>query len=188
MYTTTMAVAHSLSTLESACKKECVFFKDRVRRKEKECERLWEKEYGSREHENKGNDEYSSSQVVTINDQVITNGITFIVDGGSSSINSNRFRAHEIIQETERILLERYAQTFLTGAQIAPKFTFQIPSLPLLSTITNGNNGVLTITGVWESESEFGLEYRWLPLVDSVKSDVSKLHAGLSVGGKTCEQ
>jgi hypothetical protein len=194
MYTATMAVAHSLSTSESACKKECIFFKDRLRRKEKDCERAWEREYGSGEHES--NDEYLWSQVVTINDHVITNGITFVVDGSGININRNSFRAHAIVQETERIVLERYAQTFLTGADITPKFAFQIPLVSDINTCNtgNGNNNVndalalvLNITGVWETESKFGLDYRWMQLNDSC-NDATKLRATLPVGGVACEQ
>jgi hypothetical protein len=199
MYTTTMAVAaHSFSTSETACKKECIFFKDRLRRKEKDCERAWDREYGSGQHELK--DEYLWSQIVTINEHVITNGITFVVDSSSININCNSFRAHAVVQETERILLERYAQTFLTGADIIPKFAFQIPlMITNINSAGNGNTGngnnnvnhalalVLNITGVWETKSEFGLDYRWMPLIDS-RNDATKLRSTLPVGGVACEQ
>ena len=172
-------------------KKDCIFFKDRLRRKEKERERGAERDLGTmtdseREHAAENNekecDDCMSSQIAYINDHVITNGITFIV--GISDTNDAREHATgrvtttspdtiQLIMETECNLLEQYAQTFLqattaSGAtEVTPKFALRASlsngyvAVPRSATNRSRESALLHITGVWETENEFGVEYRW---------------------------
>ena len=169
---TTLAVAPI--TRASNYKKERIFFKDRVRRKENESDSepdAENKKERAREFNDYERKEYVSSQIMYIDDSVIMNGVTFLID--SDDVLENEVDA---IADTERMLLEHYAQTFshMRDTCASTRLAFQLRSssgyrvalhqdamLPYKKKMQY-NSMALHVTGVWETEYEIGLEYKWI--------------------------
>ena len=169
---TTLAVAPL--RYESNYKPERIFFKDRVRRKENDSDPEIEhenKKERARESDDCERKEYTSSQIVYIDDSVIMNGITFLINSDENTdVAENETDAFNAIADTERMLLEHYAQTFFhtRDARASTRLVFQQRRVPL--------NGAMAlhVTGVWETDREFGVEYKWIGALPSSSSTVTR--------------
>jgi hypothetical protein len=172
MYTATIAVAPPSVEL---CIKNRIFFRDKVRRKENECGRGWEKDSGAGAGAGAGageRDDYTLSQIVIINDHLVINGVTrTIMNVGANAGGDGADIWDSSIREMERVLLEQYAQTFLnietraTDVDAAPAFVFQTPQSTGFTEPRQAsgpfNVALLHVSGVWEAKNKFGLEYKW---------------------------
>ena len=165
---TTLAVADYAYAL-SNYKKERIFFKDQVRRKENDSST------DSSEPENKkelsrgrdGDDRersyYASSQIMYIDESVIMNGLAFAIPENEVGTAEPSFTA--MIADMERVLLEHYVQTFshtrhTCYADVSKILVFQQQQEQPAPGAT-----VLYVTGVWETDQEIGLEYEWIRIL-----------------------
>lgn len=127
--------------------KDDIFFKERVSRRDNEA----------------GTD-YASSQIMYINDAIIMNGLTFLLNKNSSK------RDISAISELERMILKMYADTFINintnNGNENKKMNYLVTNELLLLNLEfdpdNENHITLYVTGIWENETGIGLEYKWI--------------------------
>jgi hypothetical protein len=96
--------------------------------------------------------EYASTQLTYINNELIMNGLTFLTN---SSEELNAYAVH-----VERDLLNLYAETY----RVNKKAHFIIQNDISKMKMTAIGSGVY-VYGIWESTSEYGLEYKWLEII-----------------------
>ena len=127
--------------------KDDIFFKERVSRRDNEA----------------GTD-YASSQIMYINDAIIMNGLTFLLNKNSSK------REISAISELERMILKMYADTFINintnNGNENKKMNYLVTNELLLLNLElepdNEKHITLYVTGIWENETDIGLEYKWV--------------------------
>ena len=127
--------------------KDDIFFKERVSRRDNEA----------------GTD-YASSQIMYINDAIIMNGLTFLLNKNSSK------REISAISELERMILKMYTDTFINintnNGNENKKMNYLVTNELLLLNLElepdNEKHITLYVTGIWENETDIGLEYKWV--------------------------
>jgi hypothetical protein len=136
-------------TRNFAYDKDGIFFKERVFRRD-----------------NEGGTEYASSQIMYINDSIIMNGLTFLLNKNSSTTDISA------ISELERTMLKMYADTFVNininininnGTEHKKPNYLLTNDLLLLNLESETEIDItLYVTGIWENAHGFGLEYKWV--------------------------
>jgi hypothetical protein len=136
-------------TRNFAYDKDGIFFKERVFRRD-----------------NEGGAEYASSQIMYINDSIIMNGLTFLLNKNSSTT------AISAISELERTMLKMYADTFvnininINNGTEHKKPNYLLTNDRLLLNLESESESesdiTLYVTGIWENAAGFGLEYKWV--------------------------
>lgn len=94
--------------------------------------------------------EHASTQITYINNAVIMNGLTILINS-SEELNAYAVRV-------ERDLLSLYAETYRVNKQT--HFTIQDDISKLKINMTTGLG--LYVIGIWETTAEYGLDYKLL--------------------------
>ena len=98
--------------------------------------------------------EHASTQITYINNAVIMNGLTILINTNDS----NREEVNAYALRVERDLLSLYAETYRVNKQT--HFTIQDDISKLKINMTTGLG--LYVIGIWETTAEYGLDYKLL--------------------------
>jgi len=97
--------------------------------------------------------EYASTQIMYINNELIMNGLTFLISS-SEELNAYAVRI-------ERDLLNLYAETYRVNKRLHCSIDADISKLNIRMMGLELGLG-LYIVGIWETTTEYGLEYKLL--------------------------
>lgn len=117
------------------------------------------KEYTYRKTGTNNNEtDYTSTQITYINNTIIMNGLTFL-------INVNNDKSNDYVVQVEIELLKLYAETYRV---VNKRVRYVIDEYILKNSLAHDSCkkvGVgLYIMGIWENQLEYGIEYKWLEL------------------------
>lgn len=117
------------------------------------------KEYTYRKTGTNNNEtDYTSTQITYINNTIIMNGLTFL-------INVNNDKSNDYVVQIEIELLKLYAETYRV---VNKRVRYVIDECILKNSLAHDScNKVgvgLYIMGIWENQLEYGIEYKWLEL------------------------
>jgi hypothetical protein len=107
---------------------------------------------------NNSETEYTSTQIIYINNEIIMTGLTFLINVNKK--NSQHLNDYAISIEME--LLKLYHETYKVNKRA--RYSINDDILKMTTEIDSCKKIGLYIVGVWENTVEYGLEYKWLEL------------------------